>query len=58
MKIRILFIIVFFILGCAKEVEKNVQISFSKSTAISTAVELASPGVVGIYRSQEIVMRT
>lgn len=37
---------------------KNVQISYSKSTALSNAIELASPGVVGIYRSQEIVMRT
>ncbi len=58
MKIRILLILVFFILGCTKEEEKNIQISHSKSTAISNAVELASPGVVGIYRSQEIVMRT
>ena len=37
---------------------ENVQISYSKSTALSNAIELASPGVVGIYRSQEIVMRT
>ena len=40
------------------ESSEDVQISLSKSTAISKAVELASPGVVGIYRSQEIVLRT
>ena len=32
--------------------------SSSKTTAISNAIELASPGVVGIYRSQERVLRT
>ena len=42
-------------MGCVKEVDKDFQISFSKSTAISNAIELASPGVVGIYSSQEII---
>ena len=55
MKIKILFILVFFLTGCTKEVDKDFQISFSKSTAISNAIELASPGVVGIYTSQDIV---
>ena len=55
MKIKILFILIFFLMGCTKEVEKDFQISFSKSTAISNAIELASPGVVGIYTSQEII---
>ena len=55
MKIKILFILIFFLTGCTKEVDKDFQISFSKSTAISNAIEKASPGVVGVYTSQEIV---
>ena len=54
MKIKILFILIFFLAGCTKDVDKDFQISFSKSTSISNAIELASPGVVGVYSSQEI----
>ena len=54
MKIKILFILIFFLTGCSKDVDKDFQISFSKSTAISNAIELASPGVVGVYSSLEI----
>lgn len=58
MKIKIIFLSIYLFLGCINDQSENVQISYSKSTALSNAIELASPGVVGIYRSQEIVMRT
>ena len=58
MKIKIIFLSIYLFLGCMNDQSENMQISFSKSTALSNAIELASPGVVGIYRSQEIVMRT
>ena len=58
MKIKIIFLSIYLFLGCMNDQSENVQISYSKSTALSNAIELASPGVVGIYRSQEIVMRT
>ena len=58
MKIKITFLSIYLFLGCMNDQSENVQISYSKSTALSNAIELASPGVVGIYRSQEIVMRT
>jgi len=58
MKIKIIFLSICLFLGCMNDQSENMQISFSKSTALSNAIELASPGVVGIYRSQEIVMRT
>ena len=58
MKIKIIFLSIYLFLGCMNNQSENVQISYSKSTALSNAIELASPGVVGIYRSQEIVMRT
>ena len=58
MKIKVIFLSIYLFLGCMNDQSKNVQISYSKSTALSNAIELASPGVVGIYRSQEIVMRT
>jgi len=58
MKIKFLTLSIFIFLGCMNESNEDIQISLSKSTAISKAVELASPGVVGIYRSQEIVLRT
>ena len=58
MKIKFLALSIFIFLGCINERSEDIQISSSKSTAISKAVELASPGVVGIYRSQEIVLRT
>lgn len=58
MKIKVIFLSIYLFLGCMNDQSNNVQISYSKSTALSNAIELASPGVVGIYRSQEIVMRT
>ena len=58
MRIKVIAISIFLFLGCINERNEDIQISLSKSTAISNAVELASPGVVGIYRSQEIVLRT
>ena len=58
MKIKVIFLSIYLFLGCMNDQSENVQISYSKSTALSNAIELASPGVVGIYRSQEIVMRT
>ena len=58
MKIKFLALSIFIFLGCINERSEDIQISSSKSTAISKAVESASPGVVGIYRSQEIVLRT
>ena len=58
MKIKFLALSIFIFLGCMNDRSEDVQISLSKSTAISKAVESASPGVVGIYRSQEIVLRT
>ena len=58
MKIKIIFLSIYLFLGCMNDQSENVHISYSKSTALSNAIELASPGVVGIYRSQEIVMRT
>ena len=58
MRIKFIAISIFLFLSCMNEERGDIQISLSKSTAISNAVELASPGVVGIYRSQEIVLRT
>jgi len=58
MRIKIIFLSIYLFLGCMNDQNENMQISFSKSTALSNSIELASPGVVGIYRSQEIVMRT
>lgn len=58
MRIKVIAISIFLFMGCTNERNEDIQISLSKSTAISNAVELASPGVVGIYRSQEIVLRT
>ena len=58
MRIKFIAISIFLFLSCMNEERGDIQISLSKSTVISNAVELASPGVVGIYRSQEIVLRT
>lgn len=58
MRIKIIFLSIYFFLGCVNDQSESMQISYSKSNALSNAIELASPGVVGIYRSQEIVMRT
>ena len=52
MRIKFIAISIFLFLSCMNEERGDIQISLSKSTAISNAVELASPGVVGIYRSQ------
>ena len=58
MRIKYIILIIFLFTGCNNTKKEDVQISSSKSTAISNAIELASPGVVGIYRSQERVIRT
>ena len=58
MRIKIIFLSIYLFLGCMNDQSESTQISKSKSNALSNAIELASPGVVGIYRSQEIVMRT
>ena len=58
MRIKYIILIIFLFTGCNNPKKEDVQISSSKSTAISNAIELASPGVVGIYRSQERVLRT
>ena len=58
MRIKYIILIIFLFAGCNNAKKEDVQISSSKSTAISNAIELASPGVVGIYRSQERVLRT
>jgi len=58
MRIKYIILIIFLFAGCNNAKKEYVQISSSKSTAISSAIELASPGVVGIYRSQERVLRT
>ena len=58
MRIKIIFLSIYLFLGCMNDQSESMQISYSKSNALSNAIELASPGVVGIYRSQEIVMRT
>ena len=53
----LIILIIFLFAGCNNAKKEDVQISSSKSTAISNAIELASAGVVGIYRSQERVQR-
>ena len=58
MRIKCIILIIFLFTGCNNAKKEDVQISSSKSTAISNAIELASPGVVGIYRSQERILRT
>ena len=58
MRIKYIILIVFLFAGCNNAKKEDIQLSSSKSTAISNAIELASPGVVGIYRSQERVLRT
>ena len=57
MRIKYIILIIFLFAGCNNAKKEDVQISSSKSTAISNAIELASAGVVGIYRSQERVQR-
>ncbi len=57
MRIKYIILIIFLFTGCNNPKKEDFQISSSKSTAISNAIELASAGVVGIYRSQERVQR-
>ena len=58
MKTRILILFTFLFIGCESGIDNQPQIQYSKDTAISKAVQKASPGVVGIYRYQEVVLRT
>jgi serine protease Do len=58
MKINILILLALLFIGCHKEQSVNFQVETSKSTAISKAIKKASPGVVGIYATQEIIQRT
>ena len=58
MKIRILVLCIFLCIGCDNGAMIQPQIQLSKDTVISKAVQKASPGVVGIYRNQEIVLKT
>lgn len=58
MKIKILILFTLLFISCNNDNINQPQIQFSKDTAISKAVQKASPGVVGIYRNQEVVLRT
>ena len=54
MKNKIAIILLCLIIGCNQSQDKNFTVSESKTTAITAAVKSASPGVVSIYRNQEI----
>ncbi|HIF29331.1 MAG: trypsin-like peptidase domain-containing protein [bacterium] len=54
MKIKIVIIALFVMIGCNQSEETVPTVSQSKVTAITTAIEKVSPGVVSIYRNQEI----
>ena len=54
MKIKIVIIALFIIIGCNQSEPIIPNTSESKVTAITVAIEKASPGVVSIYRNQEI----
>jgi len=54
MKIKILTIALFLMIGCNQSEATVSTVSQSKVTAITTAIEKVSPGVVSIYRNQEI----
>ena len=54
MKIKIVIIALFIIIGCNQSEPIIPNVSESKVTAITIAIEKASPGVVSIYRNQEI----
>ena len=56
-KIKLIFLLTF-IFSCQNEKTVSNNISLSKSNTISSAIKEASPGVVGIYRNQEIIQRT
>ena len=57
MKIKIIFLSIFLFFGCSDDKKDYTQISTSKSTAISNAIKLASPGVVGIYKYQDVIKK-
>ena len=57
MKIKIIFLSIFLFFGCSTDKRDYSQISTSKSTAISNAINLASPGVVGIYKYQDVIKK-
>ena len=54
MKNNIAIILLCLVIGCNQSQDKNFTVSESKTTAITAAVKSASPGVVSIYRNQEI----
>ena len=54
MKIKKVIIALFIIIGCNQSEPIIPNTSESKVTAITVAIEKASPGVVSIYRNQEI----
>ena len=54
MKNKITIILLCFVIGCNKSQETNFTVSESKATAITAAIVSASPGVVSIYRNQEV----
>ncbi|MAQ72660.1 MAG: hypothetical protein CMG20_03740 [Candidatus Marinimicrobia bacterium] len=58
MKIKILTIALFLMIGCNQSEATVPTVSQSKVTAITIAIENASPGVVSIYRNQEVVQQT
>ena len=58
MKIKILTIALFLMIGCNQSEATVPTVSQSKVTAITIAIENASPGVVSIYRNQEVLQQT
>ena len=54
MKIKLVIILLFLAIGCNQSREISTAVSQSKVTAITSAIESASPGVVSIYRNQEV----
>ena len=54
MKNNIAIILLCLVIGCNQSQDKNFTVSESKTTAITAAIKSASPGVVSIYRNQEI----
>jgi S1-C subfamily serine protease len=56
MKIKVIIIALFLMVGCNMDVQSEASVSTasdSKVTAITVAIEKASPSVVSIYRNQE-----
>jgi len=54
MKIKAIVIVLLFVISCNQSEDSISAISKSKNTAITTAIKHASPGVVSIYRNQEL----